>query len=659
MRNKRAARLLEPGMRAYFVIFLLFFIAILFVNVYVAAAGLLLLVAQYVVFRNAAAKRRKEILALIDSVASNIGDAATNSVSASPFPTAIIRVETGEVIWCNNLFHSMTGERRHTFEIKLSDIIPQIDVRWLMEGRNISLTDLIIGDRIYELHGNTAKVEGKPGLFGTIYFIDVTETRRIRQIHEDSRPVVAVVLIDNYEEIVKSGSSNDYSKVLIDLDEIINQWAAEAGFLLRKYDRDRYLVIMERKDLRVLKENRFPILEKAKLLFPEQMPLTLSIGIGVDGKDFAENLRFSLLAIDMALSRGGDQAVIKNMRNFEFYGGQTQEVQKRTKVKSRVMANALAQLIKDSGNVMVMGHKMSDLDSIGSAAGIVCACRKLDRKAHVVVDKETTAAGQLLDRLEKQPEYEGVIISPTDAILMADSGTLLVVTDVNRPQMVESEELLLSCNRIAVIDHHRRAAAYIDNAALNFHEPYASSASELVSELLSYMNQDVPILKVEAEAMLAGIVLDTKNFSMRTGVRTFEAAARLRNQGADPVEIKRLFQSDFESCVDKYNIVTHASMYRGGVSVALSDRTVNRTTAAQAADELLNVQGVQASFVLFPEGDETVISARSLGKVNVQVILEKLGGGGHLNMAGAQIKGLSPEVVLSRLYDAIDEYLDK
>ena len=257
-----------------------------------------------------------------------------------------------------------------------------------MEGRNISLTDLIIGDRIYELHGNTAKVEGKPGLFGTIYFIDVTETRRIRQIYEDSRPVVAVVLIDNYEEIVKSGSSNDYSKVLIDLDEIINQWAAEAGFLLRKYDRDRYLVIMERKDLRVLKENRFPILEKAKLLFPEQMPLTLSIGIGVDGKDFAENLRFSLLAIDMALSRGGDQAVIKNMRNFEFYGGQTQEVQKRTKVKSRVMANALAQLIKDSGNVMVMGHKMSDLDSIGSAAGIVCACRKLDRKAHVVVDRK-------------------------------------------------------------------------------------------------------------------------------------------------------------------------------------------------------------------------------------------------------------------------------
>ncbi|NLM61826.1 MAG: DHH family phosphoesterase, partial [Clostridiales bacterium] len=257
------------------------------------------------------------------------------------------------------------------------------------------------------------------------------------------------------------------------------------------------------------------------------------------------------------------------------------------------------------------------------------------------------------------PEYQGVIISPTDAILMADSRTLLVVTDVNRPDMVESEELLLSCNRVAVVDHHRRSASYIDNAALNFHEPYASSASELVSELLSYMGGQSPILKVEAEAMLAGIVLDTKNFTMRTGVRTFEAAARLRSAGADTVEIKRLFQTDFESCVDRYDIVRRAHMHRGGIAISMSEKTVDRTIAAQAADELLNVLNVQASFVLFPEGDEIVISARSLGNINVQVILEKMGGGGHLNMAGAQIRGQSAEVVLSRLYEVIDEYLDK
>ena len=254
------------------------------------------------------------------------------------------------------------------------------------------------------------------------------------------------------------------------------------------------------------------------------------------------------------------------------------------------------------------------------------------------------------------PEYQGVIISPTDAILLADNRTLLVITDVNRPDMVESEELLLSCTRVAVIDHHRRGASYIENAALNFHEPYASSASELVSELLSYLGDQAPILKVEAEAMLAGIVLDTKNFTMRTGVRTFEAAARLRSAGADTVEIKRLFQTDFERCIDRYDIVSRAHMHRGGIAISYTEKNVDRTTAAQAADELLNVLNVQASFVLFPEEDEIVISARSLGNINVQVILEKMGGGGHLQMAGAQIKGQSPEIVLSRLYEVIDDY---
>jgi len=659
LKNKRITRLLEPGMRAYFIVSMIFFIVVLKINFYVGTAGLLLLAAQYLIYRNAAAKRRKEILALIDSVASSIGEATTNSVSMSPFPTVIIRVETGEVIWCNDLFHTITGERRHTFEIKLSDIIHDIDIRWLMEGRSFSHNDLTIGDRIYSLYGNTATVEGRSGVFGTIYFIDVTEQRQLKTRYEESRPVVVVVLIDNYEELSKTSSSNDTSKLLIDLDDAISKWAAESGYLLRKYDRDRYLLLMEKKDLKKLIKEQFSILEQTKSMFEGPIPLTLSIGIGVDGENFAENFRYAQLAIDMALSRGGDQAVIKNRLNFEFYGGQTQEIQKRTKVKSRVMANALSQLIKDSGDVMVMSHKMSDLDSIGSAAGIVCAARKLGKKAYIVVDRASTAAGQLLKRLGELPEYQGVIISPTDAILMADSRTLLVVTDVNRPDMVESEELLLSCNRVAVVDHHRRSASYIDNAALNFHEPYASSASELVSELLSYMGGQSPILKVEAEAMLAGIVLDTKNFTMRTGVRTFEAAARLRSAGADTVEIKRLFQTDFESCVDRYDIVRRAHMHRGGIAISMSEKTVDRTIAAQAADELLNVLNVQASFVLFPEGDEIVISARSLGNINVQVILEKMGGGGHLNMAGAQIRGQSAEVVLSRLYEVIDEYLDK
>jgi len=659
MKKQRISRLLEPGMRAYFIIFLLFFLAVIWIDYYVAAAGIALLAAQYMVFRRVAAKRRREILGYIDSMTASIGDAAIGSVSNSPFPTVVIRVETGEILWSNERFQFITGERRHTFEIKLKDIIPDVDVRWLLEGRSEALNELRIKDRFYTLYGSTSKVEGKPGVYGTIYFIDTTELRQIRLLYEDTKPAVAIVLIDNYDEILKNGTVNETSKLVADVDGKIAEWAEQSGFLFRKYDRDRYLLLFERKHLKKLISDKFPILETVKALSSEPIPLTLSIGIGIDGESFAECLKFALLALDMALSRGGDQAVIKNKLNFEFYGGQTQEIQKRTKVKSRVMANALAQLIKDSGIVLVMGHKLSDHDSIGSAAGIICAARKLGKRAFLVVDRHNTAAPQLLQRLGELPEYEGVIISPTDAMLMADNRTLLVVTDVNRPKMVESEELLLSCNRVVVIDHHRRAASFIDNAALNFHEPYASSASELVSELLSYMVEGSPILKTEAEAMLAGIVLDTKNFSMRTGVRTFEAAARLRMAGADTVEIKRLFQTDFDSCIDRFEIVRRAHIHSKGVAVSHIEKPVARTVAAQAADELLNVLGVQASFVVFPEGEQTIVSARSLGQINVQVILEKLGGGGHLNMAGAQIKGQSPEIVLSMLYTAIDEYIAK
>lgn len=653
------AQLLEPGMRTYFLIFLAFFAVVIWFSPAVGASGFLLLAGEYFVFRRAADQRRRDILGYIDAMTASIGDAAMSSVSSSPFPTVVVRLETGEILWGNESFRHITGDRKHTFDVRLTDVVPEADIQWLVEGRSEAQSVLPIGDRVYALFGSTARLEGKPGVFGTIHFVDMTELQRTRQLFEDAKPAVAVILIDNYDEILKGTSISDNNKLLVDVDALVGEWASGSGFMMRKYDRDKYLLVFERKHLKAWIAEKFTLLDAAKALSSDPIPLTLSIGIGTDGGSFAECLRFALLAIDMALSRGGDQAVIKNQLNFEFYGGQTQEIQKRTKVKSRVMANALSQLINDSGIVLVMGHKISDLDSIGSAAGIVCIARKLGKRAYIVVDRHKSAAQQLLQRLGELPEYQGVIISPTDAILMADNRTLLVVTDVSRPRMVESEELLLSCNRVAVIDHHRRAASYIDNAALNLHEPYASSASELVSELLSYIREGAPLLKTEAEAMLAGIVLDTKNFTMRTGVRTFEAAARLRSAGADTIEIKRLFQTDFDSCIDRYDIVRRAHLHRGGIAISLVDHTVVRTIAAQAADELLNVLGVQASFVLFPEGDQTIISARSLGQINVQVILEKLGGGGHMNMAGAQIKGQTPEVVLSQLYQAIDEYMDK
>lgn len=386
----------------------------------------------------------------------------------------------------------------------------------------------------------------------------------------------------------------------------------------------------------------------------------MSIGIGKEGANMEESFKFATLAIDMALSRGGDQAIIKNRLNFEFYGGKSVELEKRTKVKSRVMANALGELISDASQVFIMGHSFADLDCIGAAAGVCCIARKKEKRARIVINLEKNASMSLINYLKKQPEYENIFISPSDAILEADGKSLLVVVDTNRPEQTESEDFLDSVNRVAVIDHHRRAATHIENAALNFHEPYASSASELVTELLPYLIEQQDLLRCEAEAMLAGIVLDTKSFSLRTGGRTFEAAAYLRRAGADTTEVKKLLQNDIESTVARFDIVRKAKVYRDGIAIATQEIQADRVIAAQAADELLNINGIQASFVVFVENERegvVGVSGRSIGDVNVQMILEKLGGGGNKATAGAQVRGSEPREVLAKLITSIDEYL--
>ena len=332
-------------------------------------------------------------------------------------------------------------------------------------------------------------------------------------------------------------------------------------------------------------------------------------------------------------------------------------VEKRTKVKSRVMASALGELFGDASNILIMGHKFADLDSLGAAVGICCIARKMEKIARIVINKDTSVAMQMIERLQRIPEYAEVFIGEQEGVIMADSRTLLVVVDTNRPDQVESEDLLISCNKIAVVDHHRRAADYIANAALNFHEPYASSASELVTELLQYLVETADIRKTEAEAVLAGIVLDTKNFTMRTGSRTFEAAAFLRRCSADTTEVKKLLQNDLPSTVARFSIVEKAVEYKPGIAVAEEQSYQDRIIAAQAADELVNISGIDTSFVVFKSEDTVNISARSIGDVNVQVILEKLGGGGNRSGAGAQIRDMTVAEVSAKLKSAIDEYL--
>ena len=444
------------------------------------------------------------------------------------------------------------------------------------------------------------------------------------------------------------------------LEEKLSQWSAGSEGMMLKYDRDRYLFVFEEKSFSDFAAKRFDVLDAVReVVAGEGVAATLSIGVGRDADSFEALFKNASVALEMALSRGGDQAVVKDKLNFEFYGGRSKATEKRTKVKSRVMANALAELIDEAKQVYVMGHSYADMDALGAAAGVCAIVRKRGKKCRIVIDTENNAAHPMLRRLQALPEYQGAFLSGDDAFLRVQPETLLVVVDTNRPGSVESEPLLDACNRVAVIDHHRRGSSYIDKMALNYHEPYASSASELVTELLQYLIEPGDLLKAESEALLAGIVLDTKNFTNRTGGRTFEAAAYLRRAGADTADVQRMFQSDLQSMISRYDIIRRAELYHGDIAIAALDQECDRVIAAKAADEMLTLQGVRASFVLYRKDDGIYISARSLGEINVQVLVETLGGGGNSTTAGGQCSGMTVAEAKTTLLRAIDKYFEE
>ena len=406
-----------------------------------------------------------------------------------------------------------------------------------------------------------------------------------------------------------------------------------------------------------MKLDKFKITEEMhQVESPNGINASVSIGFGMDGTNLGEALQFADVGIELALSRGGDQTVIKDRVSFQFFGGRGLEVEKRTKVRSRNMANTLAKLMRDSSRVLVMGHRFADLDAVGAAVGVCCIARSCGVRANIVIDSNKNAAHALIEHMRAEAEYKDCFISPQDALLRADGRTLLVVVDTSRPEQVENPELLSICSRVAVIDHHRVAATYIQNAALGFIEAYASSACELIAEMLQELIEIGDILKCEADAMLAGIVLDTKSFTLRTGDRTFEAAAYLRRAGADTAEVKRFLRTGMKDAVARYKIMQSAELYRG-VAIAAPSEEENRIVIAQAADELLNISGVDASIVVAPCDEGYIsVSARSIGEVNVQCLMEKLGGGGNRSAAAAQIKDKSLPEAVNSVYAVIDDY---
>ncbi len=646
-------------MSLYFIALLAFAgISVALKQYYAAALEVALTAGLFVYNRIASGRRKKALMSYIQSTTDSLGTAFK---SGSPFPMAVIKMSDSEIVWANPSFYRVSGLRDSFLHQKMEDVVPRFSTRWLTEGRTECPQDVEIQGRRYRVYGNLIRSEDEHAtlLLATLYLADMTEMFNTRDEYIRSRPVVAVVLVDNYDELTNNLPDSAISSLDARINDRISEWCSSLHGILRKYERNRYLLVFEAKDLARLQESKFTILDEIRAITnPSGVAATLSIGFGKDGATFQENYSFASLSIEMALSRGGDQVVFKDRYNFNFFGGRTKETERRTKVKARVIASSLTELINQSSQVFVMGHRMADLDAVGAAMGLVTICRKLDTPVRIVLDKENNAAGSLLECMSAYSEYDNLIVSGEDAMLSADGKSLLMVVDTNRPDQVESRALLESINRVAVIDHHRRAADYIEQVVLNLHEPFASSASELVTEILQYAVEPKDIRPMEARALLAGIVLDTKNFNVRTGSRTFEAAAFLRRAGADTVDVKKLFQNDLDSTVAKYQIIQAARLYRNEIAIAALDYTTSRPLAAQAADELLSIKGITASFVMYPDGERVVISARSIGEANVQVILEALGGGGNAATAGAQIPDKPVRDVLTELVASIDKFYE-
>ena len=666
MSNKKLSRLLEPNLKFYFAVMLLFAVAAIPVNWQLALAEGTLTVLLYFYFRQSNQKRRQGVLQYIDSVTGSVDTASKSTLINSPLPTLVFRPDTGEIIWSNESFLQLAGVREHLFEMRLSEAVPDFQVQWLLSGKQESPERVELNNHRFRVYGSLVRSRNRTGvqsLVATTYWVETTEADHLREVYEASRPVAAILMLDNYEDLMKACEDTQRSAVLAQIDEKLQTWANAGQGILLKTDRNHYLFLFEEQYFQHFVDEKFSILDTVRAIrVAENIHPTLSIGIGKDSPSIPELYKNAKLSLEMALSRGGDQAVVRNQVDFAFYGGRTKATEKRTKVKSRVMANAFRELIADAGEVYIMGHSFADMDAVGAAAGICCAARKRGKQARIVIDREHTAAETLIARLDALPEYSDVFLTPAEAFLQMRADTLLVVVDTNRPDMVENPQLLESCNRVAVIDHHRRAATYIENAAFNFHEPYASSASELVTELLQYLVEPTDLLREEAGALLAGIVLDTKHFTQRTGGRTFEAAAFLRRNGADVTRVRKLFRDSMEDYKARAEAVRQAEVYKKyfAISVCPAEGVESPTVVgAQAANELLDIVGMKASVVLTPYEGKIYISARSIDEVNVQVMMEKLGGGGHRTIAGAQLPGVTVEEAKEKVKGVIDMMLEK
>ena len=607
-------------------------------------------------------KRKGEVSNYINELTITMDSAAKNTLINSPFPLIILETD-GTVIWRSSKFN------KEFANVGINKYIDDItkEIKTDIDNNNTPSIDkeLDIDNKTYHVIGDYVKIKQKDrkktSKYMTIlYYVDVTQVKELTEKYNNSKSCIGIIMIDNYEEILQRIAPEEKPQIMARIEKKLYDWATKSQGVMIKTERDTFVYEFEQKYLEEMQNEKFSILDEIKeIKTKDKQPLTISIAIcSSDNNGMYEKYKGAQEAIDIALGRGGDQAVVKIDDKYSFFGGRAQELEKRTKVKARVFAHALEELIKGSENVIIMGHMNGDIDSIGSSMGLYRFAKVLGKEAYIVNETRGLALENFISVLKEQEEYKDAIIGKDEAVSKITEDSVLIITDTHKKSYVEIPELLKETQKIVIIDHHRKSTDYVEDATLSFHEAYASSAAELVTEIIEYGTNDIALEPIEAESLYAGIMVDTKNFTFKTGVRTFEAAAYLKKYGIDIIKIKKWFQSDLESYTVIADIVKNAEIINDSIGISEYkeiDKNAN-LICAKAADELLTISNITASFVIGNLGDKICISGRSIGDINVQIILEKLGGGGHITLAGAQLEGMTMEEAKDELIIRINEY---
>lgn len=650
-----------------FAIILILSIFAIFKNQFIGTMGILaciiLILFSYRVKEINEEKFRKRI----KDISFDLDKITKTNMLMNPIPLSVVDLD-GKIFWANIEFDKMVGMDANESSIgnNIENLVGDITLRKVLDEKRVMEDEYEFNKRKYILKYCFAKsdyeTDGTADYKAIVYWIDKTDYENLELEYENSKEVVMNIEIDGYEDVLKSTPEENRPIITMDIEKLLSNLEADTQGFMRKIGRDKYVLFMKKKALEELEKTKFSILDKAREIdYGNSLPVSLSIGVGYDGDTVEQTGEFASGAIDMALGRGGDQVAIKNKDGFNFYGGKSKGFERKTKVKSRLIGLALRELINQSDKILIMGHKYPDMDAMGAAVGVFDICKSYGKISNIVLEGINEAVEIFVNRIHEEKYYNGMFVSHEKAIDMCDKDTLIIVVDTHRPSYTECPELLDISKRLVVIDHHRRGVEYISDTVLLFHEIYVSSTCEMVTELIQYTDYDIKINKLTAEGLLGGIYLDTKNFEFKTGVRTFEAASYLRNVGADTLAVKKFFNSYAEDFVVKAEVIQRTEIIDDRICLSYARQELENINIviAKAADELLNIKNIEASFVLGMKGDTVFVSARSLGSLNVHVLMEKIGGGGHIDIAGAQIRDVSLSQAYDMVKEVIEEYLEE